>query len=270
MMENLIKPRKTEKALVRVRIRDIKANPYQPRTIFDETAIDQLALSIKENGLISPLTLRRLDGGGYALIAGERRLRALKKLGKNWADAVVMEADEAESRAMSLIENIQRENLTFFEEARAVRDLLRATGQTQDAVARKLGHSPSFVANRLRLLRLPDDVQKIIMEGSLSERHARALLVLENALDKLRMAAEEAAKKGLNVKQTEALVAAYQKEMERPKRKLKTVIRDQRMFVNAIKDTVKRLTDSGVSVNYRVEEDDDAVNVIVSLPKKAN
>lgn len=268
MIENLLRPRKAERELVRVRIREIRANPYQPRDFFDEAAIEGLAQSIRENGLITPITLRRLPQGGYGLIAGERRLRALRKLGKVWADAVVMEADEADSRALSLIENLQRENLSCLEEARAMRELIRATGLTQEAVARKLGHSPAFVANRLRLLRLPDEVQAVVARDNLSERHARALLALEGKKELQLRAAEEAARKKLSVKQTEALVKGLIKDAEKPLRRVKTVVRDKRMFVNALKDTVKRLAESGVEVGFRVEESDETVDVIVSLPKQ--
>ena len=166
MMESLRRTGKTEKQLVRVRVKEIRLNPYQPRNAFDEAAIEGLAQSIRGNGLISPITLRRLPQGGYGLIAGERRLRALRLIGAVWTDAMVMDADEAETRVLSLIENIQRESLSFFEEARAVRELLRASGETQDAIARKLGRSPSFVANRLRILRLPDEVT-VVFGGSL-------------------------------------------------------------------------------------------------------
>ena len=267
MMESLRKSIKPDRQLVRVRVKDIRLNPYQPRSAFDEAAIEGLAESIRENGLISPIILRRLPQGGFGLIAGERRLRALRLIGTGWTDAVVMDADEAETRALSLIENIQRENLSFFEEARAVRELLRATGQTQDTVARRLGRSPSFVANRLRILRLPDEVQAEIRSGALSERHARALLALNSDPEAQLTAAREAARRSLNVRETEALVKKLLTPKPAPGTRRKAVIRDQRIFVNAFKDTVKRLSESGVNVVYRVEENDDAVNVIVSLPK---
>ena len=270
MMESLRRGNKPERQLMRVRVKEIRLNPYQPRNNFDEAAIEGLAESIRENGLISPITLRRLPQGGYGLIAGERRLRALRLLGMGWTDAVVMDADETQTRAMSLIENIQRENLSFFEEARAVRELLRATGETQDAIARRLGRSPSFVANRLRILRLPDEVQGEIRSGELTERHARALLMLNAAPEKQLFAAREAARKSLTVRETEQLVQRLLAQKPKPGKPPKTVIRDRRIFVNAFKDTVKRLTEAGVNVAYRVEEDEDAVSVIVSLPKNAS
>lgn len=177
MMERRLKP--SAKVLSRVRVAEIRANPYQPRALFDEESIRALARSIEENGLLSPLLLRRSAGDGYTLIAGERRLRALRVLGRSWVDAIVMEADEADMRALSLIENIQREQLTFLEEAQAMRELLRETGMTQDALARRLGRSPSSVANLLRLLRLPEAVRRAVGEEKLTERHARALLKLD-------------------------------------------------------------------------------------------
>ena len=155
MLDGLGRSEKPARAMVRVKLREIRNNPYQPREAFDEKAIEGLAQSIRENGLISPLALRRAPGGGYFLVAGERRLRALKLLGKSFADAVILDAGEEESRVLSLIENVQREDLSFFEEARALREILKSTGMTQDALARRVGSSPSAVANRLRLLRLP-------------------------------------------------------------------------------------------------------------------
>lgn len=267
MMENLFAGRKPPRALERVRIKEIRLNPYQPRTSFDEAGIAGLAQSIRECGLISPLALRRAPEGGYLLVAGERRLRALSLLGRSWADAIIIEADEAESRAISLIENIQREELNFFEEAQAMRELIRFTGITQDALAKKLGRNPSTVANRLRLLKLPEAVRDVILSARLSERHARALLILDGDTQAQLRIADAAARKGLNVKQLESMIegARAQKQAARPR--VKTVLRDKRMFVNAVADTVKRLVQSGVRASYRVEEDDKTVSVIVSIPK---
>lgn len=266
MMEKLIQPKKTQDTLTCVYIKEILSSPYRMRSTFDEASIRALAQSIRECGLISPITLRRLPKGGYALIAGERRLRALRLLGRTQTEALVLNADEARSRAVSLVENIQRENLTFFEEARAVKELLRATGQTQDAVAHTLGRSPSFVANRLRLLKLPENVQSEITKGNLSERHARALLALQQDAEKQLLAAKEAAERSLNVRDTERLIETLQKK--KPEKKIKTFLRDERLFLNAVKDTVKRLTETGLNATCRVEENEESLNVIVSLSRK--
>jgi len=267
MMEGIKRARRAERSLARVRIREIQFNPYQPRTAFDERAIEELAQSIQENGLISPVTVKRAGENGYVLIAGERRLRALKKLGRNWVDAIIMEADEAEMRVLSLIENIQREQLNFFEEARAMRELLRSTGATQEALSRKLGRNPSTIANRLRLLRLSEPVREVILSKGLTERHARALLRLEGEADRQLQLAECAAEKELNVRQLEALVDEAMKNTEKPKRQMKAFFRDQRMYVNAIRDAVKQICKSGAQAKMRVEETEGEIQVIVSLPK---
>ena len=267
MLEGLGRSDKATRALVRVKIREIRQNPYQPREAFDEKAIERLAQSIRENGLISPIALRRAPGGGYFLVAGERRLRALRLLGKTCADAVILDADEAESRVLSLIENVQREDLSFFEEARALKEILKSTGMTQDALARRVGASPSAVANRLRLLKLPEEVRNAISEGKLTERHARALLVLEGLPTLQLMLAREAAQKGLNVKQTERRAEEIRRSEQAPKRRVKTLFRDQRMAVNAVRETVRKLTQTGVNATLSVEEDEREVRAIVAFPK---
>ena len=266
-MEAIKKGRMKPKALERVRIREIGENPYQPRNDFDEDALNGLIQSIRENGLISPLTVRRGENGGYILIAGERRLRALKALGKNWADAIVLEADEAESRMLSLIENIQREQLNVFEEAVSMKELLRSSGMSQEALSRKLGKNPSTIANRLRLLKLPEEVREIILRAGLSERHARSLLKLDGDKEKQTELALLAEEKELTVKKLEMLVDKEAEERKRKKALLKTVLRDRRMFLNAVMDTVKNLNEAGLKAESRVEEDEKLVAVIVTLTK---
>ena len=268
-MEGIRREKARGHVLERVRIREIQENPYQPRVEFDETALNGLIASIRENGLITPITVRRSpQAEGYILIAGERRIRALKALGRSWTDAVVMDADEIESRALSLIEKIQREQLNVFEEAEGMKELLRASGLTQEALSRKLGKNPSTIANRLRLLRLPMDVRRVILEGNLTERHARALLKIGDDPETQYALAEKAADKGLTVKKLEALVEREKEKMIIKKRKLKTILRDKRMFINAVRDTVKKLMEAGLNVESRVEETEDEVNVIVTYLKK--
>ena len=267
-MEGIRREKARGHVLKRIRILDIQENPYQPRTEFDEGALNGLISSIRENGLITPVTVRRAKENGYILIAGERRIRALKALGRNWADAVILEADEIESRTISLIENIQREQLNVFEEAEGMKELLRASGITQEALSRKLGKNPSTIANRLRLLRLPADVRKVILDGNLTERHARALLKVEDDPEAQFRLAQRAADKSLTVKKLEALVEKEKENMILRKKKMKTILRDKRMFVNAVKDTVKKLTQAGLDVQFRVLETEEDVSVMVTYIKK--
>lgn len=268
MMEGIRREKTGGRRMERVRIREIRDNPYQPRREFDEQAHNGLVASISENGLICPVTVRRAKDGGYILIAGERRIRALKALGRNWTDAVILDADEIESRQLSLIENIQREQLNVFEEAQSMREILRASGITQEALARKIGKNPSTIANRLRLLRLDGDVRRVIVEGGLTERHARALLKIEGAPEMQLALAEKAASGKLTVKKLEALVEKEKEDMIYRKKKMKTILRDKRMFINAVRDVVKKLMETGLSVESRVEETDEEVSVIVTYLKK--
>lgn len=267
MAETFGKIRRADRMLMRIRIRDIKENPYQPRMAFDEEAVRQLSESIRENGLISPITVRRTQEGGFFLIAGERRLRAIKLLGKGWVDAFVMEADEIQSRTLSLIENIQREQLDFFEEALAIRELIRTSGITQDALSKKLGKNPSTIANRLRLLRLPDAVRAEVARYKLTERHARALLRLNGMEEKQRELARLSGEKELTVKQLEGLVAKALEDDKKEKRQIKSMIRDGRIYVNAIRNAVKRLNETGAGASLSVEESEAYVSVIVMIPK---
>ena len=266
-MEGIRREKVRAKKFERVKIREIRDNPYQPRVEFDENALNGLIASIRENGLICPVTLRRDQRGGYILIAGERRIRALKALGRSWTDAVILDADEVESRTISLIENIQREQLNVFEEAEGMRELLRASGITQDALSKKLGKSPSAVANRLRLLKLPDEVRQVIVENNLSERHARALLKLEGAKDRQLELIQRAADRGMTVKKLEELVEKEKEKIILHKKKMKTVMRDQRMFINAVKDTVRKLMEAGLGIESYVEETEDSVTVTVTYLK---
>lgn len=266
-MEEMKKPRARMRTMERVRIREIAENPYQPREEFDGNALNGLIQSIRENGLICPVTLRRTAEGGYMLIAGERRIRALKALGRNWVDAVILEADEAESRMFSLIENIQREQLNVFEEASGMREILRTSGMSQEALSRRLGRNPSTIANRLRLLKLPEDVRAVILRAGLTERHARALLKLDGDRDRQLALALYAEEKELTVKKLEALVDKEAEEKKHRKAHMKTVLRDRRMFINAVKETVKSLNEAGLPAVSRVEETEEEVNIIITLTK---
>ncbi len=169
------------RTLTQISLSDLSPNPAQPRRTFSEAAIDALAESIREHGLLSPLLVRRVGPGKYELIAGERRLRALKKLGRTRAEAIIVAAYDMQSAILALIENIQREQLHFLEEARACRAILDSEGMPQEELARQLGRSPSALANRLRLLHLTAETQQAVVETGLTERHARALLAVTDA-----------------------------------------------------------------------------------------
>ena len=188
-----------------IRAEEIRANRYQPRTDFDEAALEELCASVKQYGILQPLIVRRLPGGGYELIAGERRLRAARLAGLAAVPAIVREFSDSEISAVALIENVQREDLNAMEEARAYDHLMKDFGMTQEEMARKIGRSRSHIANFLRLLKLAPQVQEYVANGTLSMGQARPLITLED--EKLqRDAAEYIQAEELSARQVEALV----------------------------------------------------------------
>jgi len=188
--------------LAEVAIEQIRPNPRQPRDNFDDTALDAIARSLTEHGMLQPVVLREV-GDGYELIAGERRWRAAQRAGLEKIPAVIREATPRESLELAIIENVQREDLNAIEEAQAYRLLVDEMSLTQEQVAERVGRDRSSVANYLRLLKLPASVQRLIVVGALTMGHARALLAVEDA-GALRRLAEEVVAKGLSVRQTEA------------------------------------------------------------------
>ena len=255
------------RAVVRLPLRSISPSPYQPRQIFSEASIGELAESIRQHGLLSPLLVRRISPEKYELIAGERRLRALELLGRSHADALILSAYDADCALLALIENLQREQLHYLDEAEAFRHILTTHSITQEALARSLSISASALANRLRLLKLPQNVRSVLRSSRLSERHARALLRLTDAAQQLRLATD-AAEHPVSVSQLERRVDQLLRNAEdRPAQQIRSVIRDNRIVVNAVLDTVKELRSLGVRADSRVEELEDGVQVVVTIHK---
>lgn len=253
--------------LTRIRLEAIGVNPAQPRQVFSEAAIMELASSIRQHGLLSPLVVRR-SGSGYQLIAGERRLRALRLLGEEETYAAVLTASDSESAVLALIENLQRENLSFFEEAEAYQALIREHGVRQEELAGRLSKSPSAVANRLRLLKLPPSVRAGVSAGGLSERHARALLRLSGE-EKQLSAVNRAVKERLNVRQTEEMIDRMLREGRAANQPAAVLCRDPRLFVNAMLDTVRTLQNSGADIASRVENRADSIEITVTISRAA-
>lgn len=252
--------------LTRIRIQDISPNPAQPRRAFSENAIIELAGSIRRYGLLSPLVVRRTGADAFELIAGERRLRALRLLGEEETDALVLTADDRESALIALIENLQRENLSFFEEAEAYQALISEHGLSREELAGRLSRSPSAVANRLRLLKLPASVRAGICASGLTERHARALLRLSSEEDQLE-ALDKAIRLQLNVRSLEQLIERTIQEKAASHPFVRGVYRDHRMFVNAMLNTVRSLQASGVGVTSRVVDRSEGVEITVVIPR---
>ena len=265
---------KGSKRLVEVNVASIHPNPYQPRATFDEESIAELAQSIQQVGLLQPLLVRKVDDG-YELVAGERRLRAVTSLGMEKVACIVQQDIEDESSAMmALIENLQREDLHYLEEAQCYQKLLETYGLTQEELANRLGKSQSSIANKLRLLKLSDEVKAAMTEKRLSERHARALLKLTD--DKQRLdAVERIAEKGLSVKETEQLVEktlnkAYDEKQDgaKPRPKLMRIVRDYRLFMNTINQAVNQLRESGMTVEVEQSDRADGVDIKISVTRK--
>ena len=210
-------PARGTSAINDIDLSQISPNPEQPRSTFDEAALDELAASIRELGIIQPLSLRKTGPDSYQIIAGERRWRAAKAAGLQEVPAVIIEADDRKVMELGLIENLQREDLNPAEEARGYRTLMEEYGLTQEQVAQQMGKSRPAITNTLRLLALPDEVLALMEEGTLSAGHARAILGAPSpALQK--EAAARVVKEQLSVRQTEALIKTLQKEKkEKPK-----------------------------------------------------
>lgn len=250
----------------RVRLEGIVPNPAQPRKSFSDNAITELAGSIRRYGLLSPLVVRRLGPEKYELIAGERRMRALRLLGETEAEAIVLNATDRDSALIALIENLQRENLSFFEEAEACQALLTEHGLSREELAGRLSKSPSAIANRLRLLKLPLSVRALICASGLSERHARALLRLTDEASQL-SAAEKAAREQLTVRALEEMIDRMLSERKPRGCGARVLCRDHRMYVNAMLDTVRVLQESGAGVTSTVVDRPNAVEITVLIPR---
>lgn len=250
-----------ERTVVRLSICDISPNPAQPRRQFGEEGLNSLAESINEHGLLSPLLVRRVNAGRYELVAGERRLRALKLLGRTHADALIITAYDSESALMALIENLQREQLHYLDEAEACRAILDNERITQEELARKLGRSPSALANRLRLIKLAPPVKALLMRSQLTERHARALLAIDDPAEQLAMArrADEAK---LTVRQLEQRIA---RRSHPPRRAPRCVARDNRLYINAVIDTVEKLRAMGAVADASVNETENGTEIRILL-----
>lgn len=248
----------------------IKPNPYQPRKKFSVKALEELSQSIDEYGLIHPITVRKISDENYELIAGERRLRATKMLGVESISAIIIESVDKDSAMIAMIENLQRENLHFIEEAKGYESLMEDHGFTQDALAKKLGKSQSTIANKLRILKLSDEIKKIIRRENLTERHARALLRLPSE-DMQKQVLDKIIDNGLNVKETDLLVESLIKEDEerssRERRKFVNINNDFRIFINTIKNAVDMIKQYGLEPEYTQIEDEDSIEIVVRITK---
>ncbi|OGO80973.1 MAG: nucleoid occlusion protein [Clostridiales bacterium GWC2_40_7] len=279
MLENKLQISKLEKKdeprnITYLTIDNIRPNPYQPRKQFSKAALEELCESIKQYGVIQPINVRRISTNHYELVAGERRLRAATMAGLKEIPSIIVNVNDNDSAVMALIENLQREDLNYMEEAEGYNNLINDHGFTQEELAQKISKSQSTIANKIRLLRLPPMVKKILSDNSLTERHARALLKLHDEQLQLKVL-KLVCEKGLNVKKTEELVeraiekySRQEKEKEKvPERKFTRAIKDIRIFVNTIRQAIDLMKKSGVNAKAAQLDRGEYVEFIIRIPK---
>lgn len=242
-------------------------NRFQPRTIFDEEKIEELAKTIHTHGMIQPIVVRSIENGHFEIIAGERRYRAVKKLGWDTIPAILKNFNDKETASVALIENLQREELTPIEEAVAYNQLLEIHGLTQEALAQRLGKSQSTIANKLRLLKLPKEVQDALLTKEVTERHARALIPLKDAEKQVKLL-NEIIENNLNVKQTESRVERLLSKDKPKRRKRIAFSKDVRIAVNTIRKSLEMVQESGIKADTTEEELEDYYQITIRIPKK--
>lgn len=255
--------------VIQLPVDQIVPNRYQPRTIFNEEKIKELAQTIRTHGIIQPIVVRKAENQTYEIIAGERRWRAVKSLEWENIPAIIRDMNDTETASVALIENLQREELTVIEEAHAYAQLLELHSLTQEALAQRLGKSQSTIANKLRLLKLPQKIQEALLEKQITERHARALISLKDEEAQLKML-DEILEKNLNVKQTEERIQQLLQPTEKKKRKrvvMKGINKDIRIAMNTIRQSLSMVSDSGIKIESDEQELEDYYQFTIKIPK---
>ena len=248
---------------------EIYPNPNQPRKRFDFDELEGLAQSIRQNGIIQPIAVRVNGKGEYELISGERRLRASRLVGITQIPCIIMDATDEKSALFALLENIQRSDLGFFEEAQAIEKLIIDFGMSRDEVCKKLGKAPPTVSNKLRLLRLPEEIRLKIIQENLSERHARALLKL-TSVSQIERALSIIAEKRLNVAESEKLISQIMTNDSRRRQPPVKLFKDVRIFVNTLNHAVDTMRKAGIEADSAKSETDEYIEYIVRIPKTGN
>ncbi|MBB5324123.1 ParB family chromosome partitioning protein [Anoxybacillus tepidamans] len=252
----------------KIPVAQIVPNRFQPRTIFDDEKIAELALTIRTHGMIQPIVVRECEDGKFEIIAGERRWRAVQTLGWTEIPAIIKNLNDKETASVALIENLQREELTPIEEAMAYAKLLELHHLTQEALAQRIGKGQSTIANKLRLLKLPQEVQEALLQRTITERHARALIVLKDREKQLKLL-KEIIEKQLNVKQTEdRVLKMLEANQSKSKPKRKSFSKDMRIAVNTIRQSLTMVADSGLAIDSEEEEFEDYYQITIRIPKK--
>jgi len=251
--------------IVQIPVTAIIPNRFQPRQVFDEDGISELAATIADHGLLQPIVLREYEPEKYEIIAGERRFRAISSLHWATAPAIIQKMDDGETASMALIENLQRQDLTVIEEARAYQELMQLNQLTQATLAKELGKSQSLVANKLRLLKLAQPVQDALLQRKISERHGRALLTL--TADQQVAVLQQVLEQQLTVKETEQLIAKAQTPKKPKRKRSRGLTGDTRIAVNTIKKSIKMVTDAGLPVKTHEEDTEDGYRITIEIPK---
>jgi len=268
--------KQAEVNIVYLRMDSIKPNPYQPRKQFGNTSLDELSASIKQYGVMQPITVREIAYDKYEVIAGERRLRASRMAGLSQIPTIIVEADDNKAAILALLENLQREDLSYMEEAEGYCNLIKEHGFTQEELAQKIGKSQSTIANKIRLLKLSPIIKKILSDNELSERHARALLKLSSEQLQLKVI-KIVLERSFNVKRTEELVEAAIRKVSLSEQRASNesprvtrVIKDMRIFINTIRQSVELMKISGINAKATQIDRGDYMEFIVRVPKKPN
>ena len=265
------RPARVRGSILTLGVHEIQPNPVQPRKHFDPEALEELSSSIRNYGLLNPLTVR-LRNGRYELVAGERRLRAAKLAGLREVPCLLLDVDLEDAALLALVENLQRQDLDFLEEARGLQRLIAMFHLSQEEAARRIGKSQSAVANKLRLLRLPEDVLEGLRLNGLSERHGRALLRLPDE-ESQRDALAYILANALSVAATDAYVDALLSAPaelpapDRPKPRRCFILKDVRLFLNTLSHSVDLMKQGGIDAGIRREETPEALIVTISIPK---
>lgn len=259
-----------DKKVMEIPIDTIIPNPYQPRRVFSEAALNELSESIKSFGILQPITVRKISDSMYELVAGERRLRASKKAGLKNIPAIINNLSDQSSAVLALIENLQREDLNFIEEALGYENLIKDHNFTQQELAKSVGKNQSTIANKLRILRLSDDIKTKLIENSLTERHARALLKLPDD-DYKNQVLDTIIKNELTVKKAEKLIKDILEDLATPKgpekrQTIKSAL-NFKIYLNTLKNAYNAIVDTGINAKYKENDKGDHIEIVVKIPK---
>ena len=251
--------------VVEIPVSAITPNPSQPRVIFDDYELSQLAVSIRQNGMLQPITVRRFDGS-YELISGERRLRAAKLINMEHIPCIIIDTDNENSAIFAILENIQRADLNYIEEAIAIKSLIEHFGITQEDCATRLGIAQSTVANKLRLLRLTDEEKALVLRFRLNERQARALLKLPS--DMRKDAIEKIGSLQLNTLQTDKLICELLDEKPVERKKRVWAFKHVGLYINTFNKTIESMKNAGIECMTTKNKTEDFLEYIVRIPLK--